>query len=270
MKILTQGFASRVRRPWLLSLLAVMLAGALAAGWTWYVLRSQGREGGDQALQGLQIFGSLPDFSLTDRTQRKVTRADLLGTVWVANFIYTHCTDTCPLQSARMAALQKDFPGQPALRFVSITVDPRRDTPSVLAEYAARYEADRERWLFLTGHKETIYALITGGFRLSVEDPTDSAAPATGVSPRGDRADGFRWRVAARHAGEFDRLVRPLLEPVSAWAHSDSEFLAPPFLHSSWFVLVDRKAQIRGYYRTEAEQPMQQLRRDIRILLMEQ
>ncbi len=50
-------------------------------------------------------------------------------------------------------------------------------------------------------------------------------------------------------------------------AHSDSEFLAPPFLHSSWFVLGDRLAQIRGYYRTEEERSLRQLGRDIRALL---
>jgi cytochrome oxidase Cu insertion factor (SCO1/SenC/PrrC family) len=46
--------------------------------------------------------------------------------------------------------------------------------------------------------------------------------------------------------------------------------LAPPFLHSSWFVLGDRKTRIRGYYRTEEEQPMKRLRQDIRTLLAEQ
>jgi hypothetical protein len=59
------------------------------------------------------------------------------------------------------------------------------------------------------------------------------------------------------------------LEPGLARAHSDAEVLAPPFLHSSWFVLGDRKARIRGYYKTEDESSMRQLRRDIRTLLGE-
>jgi len=270
MKILTKSFLSPLRLPWLLSLLVVLLAGTLAAGWSWYFLRGQGRDGGDQTLQGLQVFGSLPDFSLTDRTERMVTRAELLGTVWVANFIYTHCTDTCPLQSARMAALQRDFPEEQSLRFLSITVDPKRDTPAVLAKYAARYDADRDRWWFLTGEQQTIYVLIQEGFRLSVEDPTDSAAPASTAPPGRSSLPEPSRRFAARSAGFPERMLARWLIPSVASAHSDSEFLAPPFLHSSWFVLGDRKTRIRGYYRTEEEQPMKRLRQDIRTLLAEQ
>jgi cytochrome oxidase Cu insertion factor (SCO1/SenC/PrrC family) len=269
MKIRAKTSPSPLRLPWLLSLLFVLLAASLAAGWAWYLLRGYSQESADNTLTGLQVFGAVPEFALIERDNRRVTRADLLGTVWVANFIYTHCTDTCPLQSARMATLQREFAGQHALRFLSITVDPRRDTPAVLASYAARYEADRERWWFLTGDKKAIYALIQEGFRLSVEDPTDSAAPASALGPgQGNLRDLSRRLIA--HPAEFlERMIASRLVPPAAFAHSDSEFLAPPFLHSSWFVLGDRQARIRGYYKTEEERGLQQLRRDIRVLLAE-
>jgi len=257
---------SRLRLPYILGLFAAVLAVSLAAGWIWYFTHGRPHPDAPGPLQGLQVFGSLPEFSLTDRTQRTVTRADLLGSVWVANFIYTRCTDTCPLQSARMAALQRDFPEERGLRFLSITVDPKRDTPAVLAKYAAGFNADRDRWWFLTGDKQTIYALIQEGFRLSVEDPTDTAAPA--AASRSRLLEPFQ-RFAARSADALDRIRYRGLTPSVASAHSDSEFLAPPFLHSSWFVLGDRKARIRGYYRTEEEQPMKRLRQDIRMLLAE-
>jgi cytochrome oxidase Cu insertion factor (SCO1/SenC/PrrC family) len=251
---------------WLAIFAIVLLGGVLAGGWAWYFLRGRGQEGADNTLKGLQVFGALPDFSLIERDKRTVTRSHLVGKVWVANFIYTRCTDTCPLQSARMAALQKDFPGEPDLRFLSISVDPKRDTPAVLAMYAARYDADRERWWFLTGDKPAIYALIQEGFRLGVEDPTDRAAPS---APRQSRRHLAIGCLAAHAPDLFERTVARWLTPAAAFAHSDSEFLAPPFLHSSWFVLGDRQARIRGYYRTEDEQPMIQLRRDIRALLAE-
>jgi cytochrome oxidase Cu insertion factor (SCO1/SenC/PrrC family) len=258
--------ASLLRPPWLLVVLLVLTAGALAGGWTWYFLRDRDQDGAESTLAGLQVFGVLPEFSLIERQRRSVTRSDLLGRVWVANFIYTRCTDTCPLQSARMAALQREFPGEHGLRFLSITVDPKRDTLAALDAYAARYEADGERWWFVTGDKEAIYALIREGFRLSVEDPTDSAAPAL---PH--RQGGLRGRARARVAEPTDvqRTIGSWLAPAPAFAHSDSEFLAPPFLHSSWFVLGDRRARIRGYYKTEEERAVRQLRRDIRALLAE-
>jgi cytochrome oxidase Cu insertion factor (SCO1/SenC/PrrC family) len=168
-----------------------------------------------------------------------------------------------------MAALQRDFEEERGLRFLSITVDPKRDTPAVLASYAARYGADRDRWWFLTGDKQTIYALIQEGFRLSVDDPTDLAAPAAVAAPRSCVPRAAR-RLAARSGAVLVRMLTGELTPAVASAHSDSDFLAPPFLHSSWFVLGDRRARIRGYYRTEEDQPMNRLRHDIRILLKEQ
>jgi cytochrome oxidase Cu insertion factor (SCO1/SenC/PrrC family) len=241
----------------------------LAAGWAWYFLRDGGQERDGDTLGGLQVFGVVPDFSLIERHRRPVTRSDLLGKVWVANFIYTQCTDTCPLQSARMAALQRDFPGEHSLRFLSITVDPKRDTPAVLEKYASRYEADRERWWFLTGDKQAIYALVQEGFRLNVADPTDSAAPASAPPRRQGSPQDCSRPLFAEWTGFPERMIVSWLAPAPAFAHSDSEFLAPPFLHSSWFVLGDRRAQIRGYYKTEEEQAMRQLRRDIRALLTE-
>jgi cytochrome oxidase Cu insertion factor (SCO1/SenC/PrrC family) len=266
MKNPSKNVARRSMVLWLTILAVVALAGALAGGWAWYFLRGRGKEVADNTLKGLQVFGALPNFSLIERDKRTVTRAQLVGKVWVANFIYTRCTDTCPLQSARMAALQKDFSGEPDLRFLSISVDPKRDTPAVLAKYAARYDADPERWWFLTGDKPTIYALIQEGFHLSVEDPTDRAAPSV---PRQSRRQFAIGHLAAQAPYLLERTVAQWLPPAAAFAHSDAEFLAPPFLHSSWFVLGDRQARIRGYYRTEDEQPMIQLRRDIRALLSE-
>jgi cytochrome oxidase Cu insertion factor (SCO1/SenC/PrrC family) len=242
--------------------LLTLLAGGLAGGGVWYLLRTRSAEIGQDALEGLQVFGALPEFTLTERNRQPVTRADMIGKVWVANFIYTRCADTCPLQTARLATLQADFSEGRGLVLISITVDPKHDIPSVLAEYAARFGADRERWWFLTGHKDTIYALIRDGFHLSVEDPSDAAAPRTGVPASRPKAG----------AGMAESVVRAALElfgDASAYAHSGSDFLEPPFLHSSWFVLGDRLARIRGYYRTEDEPTLKRLRRDIRILLSE-
>ena len=244
------------------SVFLILLAGGLAAGWTWYFLHDRHAEPNQETLEGLQVFGGLPEFTLIAQDGRRVTSADLLGRAWVANFIYTHCTDTCPLQSARMAELQTDFAGERNLLFISITVDPKRDTPAVLRQYAAKFDADGARWWFLTGNKEAIYTLVREGFHLSVEDPTDMAAPQTGSPPPRPATEGPSvWRVA--------RMFIGLFRATPAFAHSDSDFLAPPFLHSSWFILGDQQGRIRGYYRTEDESALKRLRQDIRSLLAE-
>jgi cytochrome oxidase Cu insertion factor (SCO1/SenC/PrrC family) len=231
--------------------------------WAWrgLPLSPQAQEGG--TLEGLRDLGTVPDFSLIERSGRRVTLAGLRGTVWIANFMYTHCTDTCPLQSAEMARLQAEFPTEPAFRLVSITVDPAEDTPAVLSEYAARFGADRERWLFLTGKKEALYALAQDGFHLSIEAPEEVAQPAPRRRTPSGGADSGTQERSERLADAWVRLFTP----APAFAHPGH--LGTPFLHSSWFVLVDRQAHIRGYYHSEDDQALQRVRRDARILLRE-
>ena len=248
-------------------MLVLVLAGILGtAMWIRQNLRFDLWNEGERQLEGLQVFGTLPDFSLIERNGRRVTLADLRGKVWIGNFIYTHCTDTCPLQSARMARLQGDLRAEPDVRLVSITVDPERDTPKVLVEYAARFGADPGRWLFLTGEKQAIYALSQQGFHLSVEEPVKPGRPGRPGGTRGRSADRADWREDTP-GRTLDRLLSGLFGPVPAFAHSD--FLVPPFIHSSWFVLVDRQVQIRGYYRSDDEKALGRLRRDVRVLLRE-
>ena len=200
--------------------------------------------------------------------------ADLRGKVWIANFIYTHCTDTCPLQSAQMARLQEELKTEPDFRLVSITVDPEQDTPETLTEYATRFGADRERWLFLTGAKRALYALAVEGFRLSVadpeeldQDPRNKRAPSS--RPQARQEDPFeqpegRVRAATRF---LQTAGKSLLEPAPALAHPGHP--GKPFIHSSRFALVDRQARIRGYYPGTDEQALGRLRRDVRTLLRE-
>lgn len=129
------------------------------------------RGGGPDA--SLPVIATLPDFTLTRSDGRAVSRADLAGKVWVADFIFTSCAGICPILSARMAELQRDLGERDSdVRLVSFSVDPTRDTPPALADYAERYSADPERWWFLTGERDALYGLIGEGFLLSVAERT--------------------------------------------------------------------------------------------------
>jgi cytochrome oxidase Cu insertion factor (SCO1/SenC/PrrC family) len=220
----------------------------------------------------LPVYGSVPDFALTDQTGHPVHKADLEGKVWVANFIFTSCSDECPLMTAEMAQLQSDLAHVPALRLVSISVDPERDTPAVLSQYADRFNVDPERWFFLTGDKRAIYRLARDGFRIGIADPAELSHP----SPVKDSALGWSRRLvdlsppisAAWTAGwpqNFPRWVR-YMEPAVAFADHGR---AQDPLHSTRFVLVDRRTQIRGYYESQEEAALQRLRQHLQILLRE-
>lgn len=196
-----------------------VLAGV--ALWNWQANLQREGGGEERPLEGLKDFGAVPEFSLIERDGRRITLADLKGKVWIVNFIYTNCPDTCPIQSAQMRQIQEDFQNEKDLRLVSITVDPTRDTPQVLSQYAKRFSADPARWFFLTGEKETIYKFAQDGFRLGAVELPHEKRPESGAT------------------------------------HT----------HSPRFVLVDRDAQIRGYYVSTDAEAMKRLRRDLKVLL---
>jgi cytochrome oxidase Cu insertion factor (SCO1/SenC/PrrC family) len=203
----------------LIMVCSIVIGGLL---WKWQTDLLGDGASEEKPLEGLQKFGAVPAFSLTEKDGRAITLSELKGKVWMVNFIYTNCPDTCPIQSAQMRQIQDDFRTEKDLRLVSITVDPTRDTPEVLSKYANRFSADPKQWLFLTGNEEAIYKFAQNGFHLgALELPHDK-------------------------------------RPESGATHT----------HSPRFVLVDRDAQIRGYYVSTEPDAMKRLQRDLKILLL--
>ena len=106
----------------------------------------------------LPLIRQAPDFTLTSQDNAPVALASLRGKVFAVTFIYTSCTDTCPVLTAVMATVQKklgaDFGAR--ISFVSISIDPDHDTPEVLKDYAEAFGADLPGWSFLTGARAAI------------------------------------------------------------------------------------------------------------------
>jgi len=108
--------------------------------------------------QRLSKIGPAPEFTLTKQDGKRLALKDLRGRVLAITFIFASCADTCPLLTAKMASIQSrlgsDFGSK--VYFVSITVDPERDTPAVLKRYAEAFDANYAGWAFLTGTKAEI------------------------------------------------------------------------------------------------------------------
>jgi cytochrome oxidase Cu insertion factor (SCO1/SenC/PrrC family) len=264
---------ARLTRIVLWGVLGVVLIGVVGLGVLSMARREPLRHVFPEASSGrLPIYGSLPDFALTDQRGRPVRRDDLQGKVWVASFIFTNCPDECPLMTAELAQLQSDLASIPDLRFVSISVDPERDTPALLSQYADRFNADPERWLFLTGDKQAIYRLAREGFRVGIVDPTEPSLP----SPVKEGAlGGFRsWfdRPPPRSVGRNSWWP---LNFRDWWRYVDTAVAfadhgrARDTLHSTRFILIDRRAQIRGYYESREEAALQRLRQHLQMLIRE-
>ena len=221
-----------ILRRVLWGLLAVACAAIVGAAiWQWRG-RAMSETNSEILLEGLKNFGAVPDFTFTERSGRKVSLADLKGKVWVVQFFYTHCTDICPLTVPQMGLLHLEYLNDPdfrsAVRFVSITVDPERDTPAVLSKYAEHFSADPDLWLFLTGDKAATVRLAQQGFKLGIGEEANPPE-------------------IAKKTGEEKELF-----------------------HSNRLVLVDRTAQIRGYYSGVDAEAMVRLRHDLKTLLAEE
>jgi protein SCO1/2 len=104
-----------------------------------------------------------PDFVLLNQEGNRFDSTTLRGKVVVLNFIFTTCTDVCPLFTANLAQLQRTLKNATGeVFFVSITTDPEVDSPKVLKSYAQRYGADFQNWAFLTGSEAQLQQVWKG------------------------------------------------------------------------------------------------------------
>jgi protein SCO1 len=112
----------------------------------------------------LSKLGPAPEFVLTDQDGRRVALKSLRGHVVAVTFIFASCTDTCPLLTATMAGIQDRLGSAFGrdVQFVSITVDPERDTPAALKRYAEAHRANPAGWSFLTGTPDEIREVAKG------------------------------------------------------------------------------------------------------------
>lgn len=120
--------------------------------------------GGCSASAGLPSYGIVPDFTLTDQSNQPFLSANTLrGKVWIADFIFTNCSGSCPRMSAQMRQVDNALHD---IKLVSFTVDPARDTPAVLQKYAQHYQAEPGVWYFLTGAQPDLHNLARNVFKL--------------------------------------------------------------------------------------------------------
>ncbi len=114
----------------------------------------------------IPVIAELPDPVLVDQDGRIFDREALDGKLWVTSFIFTHCRATCPRLVAQMKTLQSRFTDVPTVHFLSISVDPRNDTPDVIKAYMASNQIDEHNWRFVTGAEKAVHDFVVGGFKV--------------------------------------------------------------------------------------------------------
>ena len=127
----------------------------------------------------LPVIGSIAEFTLTNQNGRAVSLADLRGRVWVADIIFTRCPGPCLKMTRQMKELQEALPPASQAKLVSLTTDADFDTAPVLKAYAERFQADTNRWMFLTGSKRAIANLAIDSLKLTAieKKPEERESP---------------------------------------------------------------------------------------------
>jgi len=101
----------------------------------------------------------LDNFTLTDQDAEDFNSAELSGKVWLASFFFSRCPSECLLLNKKLAELERQY-GPQGVKFVSISCDPKHDTPTVLREYIQqRLAVKTDNWKFLTGDLDYVQAI---------------------------------------------------------------------------------------------------------------
>jgi len=172
----------------------------------------------------LPVLKQLPEFTLTNQLDQKISLADLRGKICIADIVFTRCAGPCPrmtkqLQQIQAGLAQKKVP----VHLVTLTADPEFDTSEVLKEYGKKFGANPDRCWFLTGPKKEVYRLAMDGLMLGLEETTPE-----------ERASGVDL-----------------------------------FIHSTIFVLVDKKGQARAIYESTEPDTAEKIAADVRKLMRE-
>lgn len=139
------------------------------------------------------VYQKAPDFQLINQDSITIDQTMFKGGMYVVDFFFTSCPTICPTMSRNMLKLYEKFNGNPKVHFLSHTIDPKYDTPSVLKAYAQKLGVEGDQWQFVTGTKETIYGLAPEYMVLRPEEDKDQ--------PGGFIHQG--WFILIDHNGHF-------------------------------------------------------------------
>lgn len=126
--------------------------------------------GQSEMANGDKVNHKIPDFEFMDQDSNIVNNASLSDFIYVTDFFFMHCPSICPKVMKQMLRLYDKYHMNPHIKFVSHTLDPKRDTPPLLKQYAKNLGVEHSKWLFLHGSKEKIFDINDAYFVVAFED----------------------------------------------------------------------------------------------------
>jgi len=124
-----------------------------------------------QSQAALTTYGTVPEFTFVNQDGEDFGSEQMEGKITVLDFFFTNCQGPCPLMSTEMKALYDQYSATDEIQFVSVSVDPARDSLAALQEYRSRYGVTDHRWNFLHAPIEEVRDLSVNGFMLGGDFP---------------------------------------------------------------------------------------------------
>lgn len=113
---------------------------------------------------GDTLYHTIPAFAFLNQEGKRISEKDLEGKIFVANFFFATCPTICPKMNYNFKGVTDKYRQDQQVKFLSFTVDPGHDSVQVLSAYAKDLGAVNDQWWFLTGNKDSIYAIARDGF----------------------------------------------------------------------------------------------------------
>ncbi len=131
--------------------------------------------GGEDKLPVLGEPGhTAKSFSFINQDGKLLTEKDVQNKVTVVEYFFTSCPSICPVMNKNLQQVYNEFKTNPGFMILSHTVDPERDSVSVMSSYARRFGATTPGWQFLTGDKNALYETASKDYLLSATDSGDA------------------------------------------------------------------------------------------------
>lgn len=117
------------------------------------------------------VYHTIPPFSFISQDSLAVTNGTFEGKAYVADFFFISCPTICPKVKKNMLRIYDKYQDNDGLLLLSHTIDPKRDTVGRLKQYADNLGVASQKWFFVTGEKDDIYAIADDYMSIAKEDP---------------------------------------------------------------------------------------------------
>ncbi len=122
-------------------------------------------------VDGDTVYHRIPDFTFVNQDSQQVTPSTFAGKAYVVDFFFISCPTICPRLTKQMKRIYDRYLNEDRLLLLSHTIDPKHDTIPRLANYARNLGVSSDKWHFVTGSQDSIYAIADDYFSIAVEDP---------------------------------------------------------------------------------------------------